>query len=106
MRAALLADADSGFQIQTNIVAALFSARGYFANPFRIGKRFVDGCAEFLYQFFELLVHMVLQFRPRSPPQARQRESLDFRQCHLGAVCNIRYPKATPIEFVAYLIDA
>jgi hypothetical protein len=49
---------------------------------------------------------MVLQFRPRSPLQVRQRESLDFRQCHLGAVCNIRYPKATLIEFVAYLIDA
>ncbi len=46
---ALLADTNGGFKDQKNVVAALFDARDYFGNLFRIGERFVDGFAEFLH---------------------------------------------------------
>jgi hypothetical protein len=55
----LLADADGGFEDEENVVAAFFDAGDDFGNLFGIGKRLVDGLAEFLHELFELLVHFV-----------------------------------------------
>jgi hypothetical protein len=56
---ALLADADGSFEDQKNVVAAFFDAGDDFGDLFGIGKRFVNGFAEFLHELFELLVHVV-----------------------------------------------
>lgn len=61
---ALLADADGGLENEKNIVAAFFDAGDDFGDLLGIGKRFVDGFAKFLHEFFESIVHVVSPVEP------------------------------------------
>ena len=65
---ALFTYADGGFEDEENIIAAFFDAGDNFGDLFRIGKRFIDGFAEFFHELFQLLVHVV----PRSPTALAQ----------------------------------
>ena len=53
----MLAYADGGFEDQENVVSAFLDAGNDLGNFFRVGKRFVDGFAEFLHELFQLLIH-------------------------------------------------
>ena len=79
----LLAYSDGGLKDEENVVAALFDARDDFGDLFGIRKRFVDGLAKFLHEFFESIVHWVPLMAFFKPPYVHSVASSLIDHVHL-----------------------